>query len=214
MATLKRIYTNTLLRGTIWLVIRLWVGYEFLTAGWEKVTGSGSAVWVGNQAGVGIKGFLNHAISPAMTSGDHPSVLGWYADLIKNVFLPSAGVLTYMVAYGEVLVGLALIFGLFTRFAAFWAAFLNLMFLLAGSTGVNPPMFTLEVFILLVGGTAGLIGLDYFALPILGNITKHIFGHKVEQPVVAEAPVFQPINKARYIASEHAVETPDPTQKR
>ncbi len=214
MATLKRIYTNTLLRGTIWLVIRLWVGYEFLTAGWDKVAGKDAAVWVGDKAGVGIKGFLTFASSPQMTGGAHPSVLGWYADLIKNVFIPSAGVLTYMVAYGEVLVGLALIFGLFTRFAAFWAAFLNLMFLLAGSTGVNPPMFTLEVFILLVGGTAGLIGLDYFALPVLGNVTKRIFGRKVEQPVVAEAPVFQPIDKARYIASEHTVETPDLTEKR
>jgi thiosulfate dehydrogenase [quinone] large subunit len=212
METLKRIYNNTLLRGTIWLVIRLWVGYEFLTAGWEKITGDGSAVWVGPKAGTAITGFLNGAV--AKSTGDHPAVLGWFADLTKNVFLPNAGILTYMVAYGEVLVGAALILGLFTRFAAFWGAFLNLMFMLAGSTGVNPPMFTLEVFILLVGGTAGLVGLDYFAMPILRSVTKRVFGRKVEQPVVAEAPVFLPIDKARYIASEHAVETPDQTAQR
>jgi thiosulfate dehydrogenase (quinone) large subunit len=122
--------------------------------------------FVGTQAGAGVKGFLTFALSPQMTGGAHPSVLPPYEWLARNVFLPNAIPVGYLVAIGEGLVGVALIVGLFTRFAAFWGAFLSLVFLLAGTTGVNPYMLTIELAILLAGATAGLIGLDYYALPL------------------------------------------------
>lgn len=109
------------------------------------------------------------------------------------------------------MIGLVLLFGLFTRFAAFFAAFLNLNFMLSGSTGINVPMFTLTVFILLVGGTAGLIGMDYAAIPLLKKGVNRVFKRAapVPAPVVEEAPVYKPIDRERYIASEHQVETPN-----
>lgn len=100
-----------------------------------------------------------------MTGGAHASVLPPYVWLAQHAFLPAAVPLGYLVAVGETLIGIALIVGLFTRFAAFWGAVLNLLFLLAGSTGVNPSMFTIELSILLAGATAGLIGLDSYVLP-------------------------------------------------
>src|SRR3990167_4083121 len=42
-----------------WLVIRLYLGYEWLMAGWEKVI---SPAWVGEKAGAGITGFLGGAL--------------------------------------------------------------------------------------------------------------------------------------------------------
>ncbi|HEY7348449.1 MAG TPA: DoxX family protein [Ktedonobacterales bacterium] len=210
MNLLKRIYTNNNLRSVLWFFVRVYLAYEWITASAEKL-GTSSAVWVGPKAGTAVKGFLTFAASPAQTGGDHPSVLGWYAWLINHVFLPNATAFSYLVAFGELFIGIALGIGLFTRFAAFWAAFLNLLFMLAGSTGVNPPMFTLEMMILLVGGTAGLFGIDPVAIALLKKGTNQIFGRKapVPAPVPAEAAAFQPVDRERYIASEHQIETPE-----
>jgi thiosulfate dehydrogenase (quinone) large subunit len=162
---IARLIPGAWVRALLWLIARVWVGYQFLDAGWQKLFGSEQAAFVGPQAGAGVKGYLTFAVSPQMTGGAHPSVLSPYGWLARNVFLPNAIPLGYLVAIGEGLVGIALIVGLFTRFTAFWGAFLNLMFLLAGTTGVNPYMFTIELAIVLAGATAGLIGLDYYALP-------------------------------------------------
>lgn len=78
-----------------------------------------------------------------------------------------AAVFSDLVASGEVLVGLALIAGLFTRLVAFWGAFLNLLFMLAGSSGVNRYRVTIERSFLRVGTIAGLIGLDLVVLPFV-----------------------------------------------
>ena len=56
----------------IWLIIRVYTGYEWVTAGWEKVT---SPVWVGAQAGTALAGFIKGALK--LTGGDHPSVQSW-----------------------------------------------------------------------------------------------------------------------------------------
>lgn len=213
MDTLKYVYNNKGMRAAIWFVLRLYLAYEWLDAAIEKL-GKDSAVWVGPKAGTAIKGFLTFAASPQQTGGDHPSVLGWYAWLINHVFLPNATAFSYMVAFGELLVGLALLFGLFTRFAAFFAAFLNLNFMLSGSTGINVPMFTLALFILLVGGTAGLLGMDYAAIPLLKRGVNRVFKRPAPAaPAPVAEPIFRPINRERYIAGEHQVETPDTTKR-
>ncbi len=48
----------------IWLILRLYAGYEWLSAGVGKVQ---SPVWVGGQAGVAITGFVKGAL--AKTAG-------------------------------------------------------------------------------------------------------------------------------------------------
>jgi thiosulfate dehydrogenase (quinone) large subunit len=146
-----------------WLVVRLYVGYEWLMAGWEKVQ---SPVWVGDKAGVAVTGFLNGAL--AKTTGLHPDVQGWYADFIRNVGLPNAETFSYLVAYGELLIGIALILGLFTGISAFFGTFMNLNFLFAGTVSTNPILLVLQLFLLLGWRIAGWVGLDRYALPMLG----------------------------------------------
>ena len=179
--------------GIVWLIARLWLGYEWLTGGIEKAFGAGSAAWVGPKAGTAVTGFLKGAIAKsALAEGfdpiktPHPAVQTWYAELVQNVFLPNATVFSYLVAYGELLVGIALIVGLFTHFAALMGVVMNLAYLFAGTTSTNPQLLVVGLTIVLVGGVAvGFYGLDYFARPFERKL--------LERAHIGPAPQLQPI---------------------
>lgn len=149
--------------AVFWLVVRLYVGYAWLTAGWGKITNP-AGVWVGEKAGTAVTGFLNGAL--AKTGGDYPSVQPFYGWFVENVALPNATLFSYLVAYGEVLVGIALILGLFTGIAAFFGGLMNANFLLAGTISSNPVLFILATWLVLAWRVAGWIGLDRVVLPL------------------------------------------------
>src|SRR5690349_14089326 len=153
--------TQPKVTGILWLVARLWLGYEWLHAGIEKVFGEGNAVWVGAKAGTVVAGFLKGAIAKsALAEGfdpiknPHPAVNEWYATLARDVFLPNAAVLSYLVAYGELLVGIALIVGLLTRFSSVMSVVLALSLLMAGATSTLPQMLAIGVALATAGGVA------------------------------------------------------------
>src|SRR5690606_22395963 len=98
----------------LWTVLRVYLGWLWVDAGWHKVT---NPAWVGENAGTAVSGFLNRAVS--LSTGDSPAVTGWYAWIIENIFLPAAPVFSYMVAFGELLIGIALIAGFLTGLVAF-----------------------------------------------------------------------------------------------
>jgi thiosulfate dehydrogenase (quinone) large subunit len=147
----------------VWLVVRVYVGYEWFMAGWDKLQ---NPAWVGENAGAAVTGFLNGALSK--TSGLHPDVSGWYASFIQNVALPNAETFSYLVVYGEVAIGVALILGLFVGISAFFGTFLNLNFLFAGTVSTNPILLLLQLFLILAWRVAGWWGLDRKALPKVG----------------------------------------------
>jgi thiosulfate dehydrogenase [quinone] large subunit len=156
--------------AAVWLIARCWVGWQFLHAGLAKLTGDERARWVGGQAGSEVRGFLGYALQLApggKLAGPHPEVLGWYAALIRHGLLPHAAIFGYLVAFGEVLVGAALILGLLTRFAAAMGLLMNFAYLCAGVSGVGPLMVLIELPLLLVGATAGDYGLDRWLRPAL-----------------------------------------------
>lgn len=148
----------------LWLIIRIYIGYQWLIAGYDKVI---SPAWVGSQAGTALTGFLKGAL--AKTTGAHPDVQGWYAGFLQNVVLPNAQVWSYLVAFGELLVGIALILGIFTGIAAFFGSFMNVSYLLAGTISTNPLLFILATWLVLAWKTAGWIGLDHWIMPLLGT---------------------------------------------
>lgn len=148
----------------LWLILRIYVGWQWLSAGWGKIQ---SETWVGSEAGKSLTGFIQGALSK--TAGEHPDVSGWYADFLQNVVLPHAAAWAHVVAWGEVLVGVALIIGLFTGIAAFFGLFMNLNFLLAGTVSINPILFVLSIGLVLAWRIAGYIGVDRFVLPMLGT---------------------------------------------
>ena len=140
----------------IWLVIRLYMATVYLPAGWSKVT---SGKWLFGD-GSPIQGLVNGAIS----SEDTP---GWYVWFLQNIVQPNASLFATLVALGEVAIGVALLLGLLTGFAAFGVIFLNGNFVLAGALGSNPVLITLGALLVVAWRNAGWIGLDRWLLPIV-----------------------------------------------
>jgi hypothetical protein len=73
-----------------------------------------------------------------------------------------------LVATGELLVGIALLLGIFTGIAAFFGALMNWNFMLAGSASTNPVMGIIAIGLMIAWKTAGWWGLDRFVLHYLG----------------------------------------------
>jgi thiosulfate dehydrogenase [quinone] large subunit len=148
----------------IWLILRIYIGWQWLFAGYEKIT---SSVWVGAKAGVALQGFLIGTMKKS--GGQHPDVSGWYATFINGYVMHHTVLFSYLVAYGELFVGIALILGLFTGIAAFFGGFMNMNYLFAGTVSTNPFMFLIELLLILAWRVGGWYGLDRFLLPILGT---------------------------------------------
>jgi thiosulfate dehydrogenase [quinone] large subunit len=147
----------------IWLILRLYAGYEWLQAGWEKLH---SAVWTGSQAGTALAGFVKGALSK--TGGANPAVQTWYAGFLQHLVLPNVVAWSYLVSWGETLVGIGLILGIFTGIAAFFGSFMNINYLLAGTLSTNPILFVIATWLVLAWKTAGWWGMDRWLLPALG----------------------------------------------
>ncbi|EQD81217.1 DoxX family protein [mine drainage metagenome] len=137
--------TVTTWRPWLGLVLRLYIGYQWVQAGFEKL--SQPSAWLSSDAA--IKGFMAHAATLAV--GAHPSVTSWYAWLLQHLFIPLAPLMSYLVAFGETLVGIALILGLWTRLSLWLGSVMNLNYMLAGSSSTNPVMFTIALFLLWLG---------------------------------------------------------------
>ena len=82
-----RVLRENAVMSYILLVARLYLGWAWLTAGWEKVIGDFDAT-----------GFLKSAIE--RSAGDHPAVQGWWATFLENVALPYVGFFNFLVAWG------------------------------------------------------------------------------------------------------------------
>lgn len=148
-----------------WLVVRTYLGWQWLHSGWGKVTGDN---WVNND-GVALRGFWERIVQ-VPEQGSAPIRYGWYRDFIQYMldrewytwFAP-------LIAYTEVLVGLALIVGALTGLAALGGITLNFNFMLAGTASTNPVMFLLGILVLMAWKVSGRIGIDRWLLPALGT---------------------------------------------
>lgn len=146
----------------IWLPLRVWLGWQWLSAGWGKF----NTGWIGDKAGVVIGGFFKGVLADAASA--HPDVPGWYASFIQNFALQHAVFFSYMITFGEIAIGLGLILGAFTGIAAFFGTFMNLNFIFSGVVAINPLMLVAQLFLILAWRNAGWIGLDMWLLPKVG----------------------------------------------
>lgn len=158
----------------VWLIVRLYVGYQWLTTGVAKVAGyslapgtfgkriPGGSWLVGGHGERALRGFFTHSLS--LAAGPNPTIQSWYALFLQHIALPTVGIFSYLIPFGELCVGLGLIVGLFTGIAALSGAFMNMNYLLAGSLGLNPILFLLEIFLFLAWRICGFYGLDHFLI--------------------------------------------------
>lgn len=141
--------------AVVWLLLRLYLGITWLTLGIGKMTG-----------GFNAEGFLSNAVAnPVMREGS--AVYPNYVAFLENFALPNADVINFIIPLGEVLVGLGLIVGVLTSFAAFFAIVMNMSFLMAGTVSTNPWMIALTFFLLVAGANAGRFGGDRWVLPYM-----------------------------------------------
>jgi thiosulfate dehydrogenase [quinone] large subunit len=167
--------------GWLWLVPRLWLGYTWFEAATHKVT---NPAWV--DGGAALRGFWTGAIAlPA--EGRPPIAFGFYREFIQALL--DAEAYTWfgpLVAYGELLVGVALIVGAFTGVAAFFGGFMNWNFMMAGSASTNPMLFIVSVGLILAWKVSGYIGLDYFLLPIIGTPWQRAKAQEQEKSIAVQ----------------------------
>ncbi|HLE13230.1 MAG TPA: DoxX family membrane protein [Anaerolineales bacterium] len=154
---------NTVQFAWLWLILRLYLAYVWLSAALGKFS---NPAWMD---GTALRGFWTNAVSLPET-GKPLIVYDWYRNLIQTML--ENGLYTWfadLVAYSEFTVGLLLLLGAFTGIAAFAGAFLNWNFLMAGTASVNPMMLILSILLVLAWKVAGWYGLDRWLLPALGT---------------------------------------------
>jgi thiosulfate dehydrogenase (quinone) large subunit len=148
----------------LWLVVRVLLGLAWLKSGVDKL---GNPEWV--ETGEALRGFWQRAIEiPA--EGRPPISFDWYRDFIQGM-LDSGSYVWFakLVTFGEFLVGLALILGAFVGVAAFFGAFMNWNYIMAGSASTNGLLLVAAILLVLAWKTAGYLGADRFLLPWLGT---------------------------------------------
>ena len=146
---------NNKVAAGILTILRVYLGWSWMTAGWAKVSGDFNA-----------QGYLTGVVNNEMVMTQYPT----YHAFIENFALPNAGVFSFLVAWGELLVGIGLILGVLTTAAAFFGIMMNFAFMFAGTISSNPWMILLTIFILAAGYNAGKYGGDYYVIPYLRNI--------------------------------------------
>jgi len=176
--------------AVVWLVARVWLGYGWINAGYQKLWGSEKlAFWYGG--GAGVKGFSTAGIAGSAT-GKGGASYGWWAGFLHNFVIPNSSWIAKLVTLSELAIGALLILGLFTGAAAFAGIGLNLIYMFSGSAGVNPAYAIVSLFLILAWRNAGYFGLDRFALPAVRNLFHH--GTHGRESVVLPPKVVVPVH--------------------
>ena len=147
----------------IWLVLRVWLGIQWIDASLHKIA---DPAWV--QTGAALKGFWVTAVK--IPENGRPAIaFDWYRDFL-NYLLQNQwyGFFGKLVAYGEFLIGVGLIVGAFVGVAAFFGAFMNWNFIMAGAASSNGLLLIIAVLLIMAWKVAGYVGADYYLLRWVG----------------------------------------------
>ncbi len=151
--------------GLVWLPLRLFLGYQWIEAAQHKII---DPKWT--QTGEALQSFWANAVKVPAAPAKPPITYDWYRGFIQLLLDTHSYVwFAKLVAYGELLIGIALILGLFTGISAFLGGFMNWNFMMAGSASSNPLLFAIATWLVLAWKVAGYYGLDRWALPLLGT---------------------------------------------
>lgn len=137
-------------------ILRLYVGYMWLIAGFHKL-----------QGGFDASGFLKGAVANPVKGPDGSIVYSTYLTFLKDFALPNAHIFNTIIPLGEFLVGLGLILGCLTTTAMFFGLVMNFSYVMAGTVSTNPMDILFGVIILVAGYNAGKFGLDRWVIPFI-----------------------------------------------
>ncbi len=151
--------------SVVWLVVRVLLGWTWLQSGWGKL---GNPAWM--DTGVALKGFWERAVAVPTEGGRPVIAFDWYREFLQGMLNAEAYTwFAKLIAIGETAVGIALIVGAFVGIAAFFGAFMNWNFIMAGTASTNALLFAAAILLVLAWKTAGWWGADRFLLPRLGT---------------------------------------------
>ncbi|MEM7799973.1 MAG: DoxX family protein [Chloroflexota bacterium] len=128
--------------------------------------------WFGPEAGSRIAGIAQ--------TGIDEGAWWWYVSVLENVLLPSAGFWAPVVSYLQLLIGIALVLGFFTRFTASGGLLMLVSIILMGSFRTSPFLIAGHLFILATNA-----GLYY-------SIDRRLFGARPKSgffALLATAPL-------------------------
>lgn len=118
-------------------LLRVSMAWIFLWSGFDKLVTDFSSA-----------GFLTNATSGPLG--------GWFQSLGENEL--AVDVIDPLVVWGQILIGFALVAGLFTRFALFWAAAMMMMFYLAQYPPEHNPFMDEHLIYIIVFALLGALG--------------------------------------------------------
>jgi thiosulfate dehydrogenase (quinone) large subunit len=172
----------------LWLALRVWLGWQWVTSAQTKIF---NPAWVGG--GEALRGFWERAVLVPDAPARPMIAFDWYRSFLQAML--DAGAYVWfgkLVAYGELLVGIGLIIGAFTGIAAFFGAFMNWNFMMAGTASTNPALFVIAIGIVLAWKVAGYFGADYFLLRWLGTPWQALSGEEKSTGNVQVFPQARP----------------------
>jgi thiosulfate dehydrogenase [quinone] large subunit len=143
-----------------WLVVRVYLGWDWLLDGWAKLQ---SPTWM---SGAQLREVWLRSTETGSVAG---STHGWYRTVLQ--FLLDRGSEAWLgktIAVSETLLGIAMILGLLTAMAAVSGSLLGVNAAVVGAGLANPLTVGLAFMLVLSWKTAGWIGFDRWLLPLLG----------------------------------------------
>ena len=132
-----------------WLALRVWLGVMWIQAGWAKLWGAENTAFL-HHHGAGVAGFATHA-KPAYT---------WWGSFLHSFVVPNSGWIGVLIAVSELVIGFALVAGLFTRIAALGSLALLFTYVMSGTASVCAFYALVALVILTMWKTASWIGVD------------------------------------------------------
>ena len=132
-----------------WTAMRVWLGIMWIQAGVSKLWGAENPAFLHN-GGAGVAGFAAHGV-PAYS---------WWGSFLHSFVVPNSGWIGVLVAVAELLIGVGLVLGLFTRLAALGSLALLFTYVMSGTASVCAFYALFAIVIFVTWRTSTWLGVD------------------------------------------------------
>jgi len=135
------------------VILRLWIGYYFLQQGTRKLLRDfPHSDWIGRQIG-------------DLATID---IYSWYRSFLITIVNPHHVLFGYLITWGEIMVGLCLLLGIFTRISSLIGLFIVLNFFFGpgmakgGASFAQQQTFLVTLVVFILSNPGQTLGLDGF----------------------------------------------------